>query len=178
MHETGLVRNQWIRGIALVVVTTAMLGSTAAVAETVTDHDRHPRKTAEEVCESMVRDSVIAAAGRKLARPRTGVWNGNTYTCTYDFGAQGSIVVTVEVMADHAAAQGIRDPSGGGAQAGDALRHGPGGVPVGADADRRPQGPLPAHRRRQCPHPGSTPVGHHVVDNARGVRLLVADCDC
>jgi len=82
-----------------------VLGTPAAVAETVTDHDRHPRKTAEEVCESMVRDSVIAAAGRKLARPRTGVWNGNTYTCTYDFGAQGSIVVTVEVMADHAAAR-------------------------------------------------------------------------
>jgi hypothetical protein len=53
----------------------------------------------------MVRDSVVAAAGRKLAKPRTGRWNGDTFTCTYDFGAQGDIAVTVEVMADHAAAR-------------------------------------------------------------------------
>ncbi len=108
MHKTGLVGRQLIRGIALLVVAmvaTGALGSTAVAAETGTDHDRHPKQTAEEVCEPMVRDAVIAAAGRKLVKPRTEVWDGNTFACTYDFGAQGRITVTVEVMADHAAAR-------------------------------------------------------------------------
>ena len=52
---------------------------------------------AAEVCEDMVRDSVIAAAGESLASPQRGTWAGNRYTCTYTF-ADGALRVRVDVM--------------------------------------------------------------------------------
>jgi hypothetical protein len=92
--------------LAAAVVATILGSSAAWAAPADPDQDRHPRATAEEVCEPMVHESVIAAAGRPLARPRRGKWDGNSrYTCTYSFGSRGSVVATVDVLADPAAAR-------------------------------------------------------------------------
>lgn len=98
------------RPVRIAIVAAALVAAVApgtpARAATATDQDRHPRETAEEVCEPMVREAVIAAAGRPLSTPRRGVWESKTrYTCTYSFGARGAIVATVDVHPSHAAAR-------------------------------------------------------------------------
>jgi len=92
---------------AVLAVLFSALVAPAAVADAddATNHDRHPRTTAEEVCESMVRDSVVAAARKKLATPRTSAWHDNEFTCTYSFGRRGALVVTVDVLANGAQAR-------------------------------------------------------------------------
>ena len=87
----------------LLAVLIALLTAPAAFAAD--NQDRHPRATAEEVCEPMVRDSVVAAARRKLATPRTRAWHDNEFTCTYSFGTRGALIVTVDVLANDAQAR-------------------------------------------------------------------------
>lgn len=62
------------------------------------------RDLAAEVCEDMVRDSAVAAAGEPLTVPQTGTWKGRRYTCTYRF-ADGSLRVRVNVARNVAAAK-------------------------------------------------------------------------
>ena len=59
---------------------------------------------AAEVCEDMVRDSLIAAAGEALASPQRGSWAGHRYTCMYTFG-DGTLRVRVDVMRSRSAAK-------------------------------------------------------------------------
>jgi len=95
------------RAKARIGVTIALLAVlfAAPAAGAATNQDRHPRTTAEGVCEPMVRDSVVAAARRKLATPRTKAWHDNQFTCTYSFGTRGALVVTVDVLANDAQAR-------------------------------------------------------------------------
>ena len=67
--------------------------STSAVASAPTPASR---QLAAEVCEDMVRDSAVAAAGEELVAPQQGSWSGRTYTCTYDF-ADGRLAVRVDM---------------------------------------------------------------------------------
>lgn len=99
-RQTTVSRISCAAWLALLVV---LLGSSRASAAT--DQDRHPRKTAQEVCEPMVRDSVIAATNHKLTGAPTRTWQDDHFTCTYSFGARGAIVVTVDVLAGDAAAR-------------------------------------------------------------------------
>ena len=88
--------------LALVTVTTGMFAaarqSDAAVLATAS------KDLAAEVCEDMVRDSLIAAAGESLASPQRGTWAGHRYTCTYGFG-DGTLQVRVDVMKSRAGAR-------------------------------------------------------------------------
>ena len=60
---------------------------------------------AAEVCEDMVGDAVVAAAGMPLSGPQSGSWDGPRYTCTYPLGNQGTLTLTVDVAADKRAAK-------------------------------------------------------------------------
>src|SRR6185312_13758826 len=67
-------------------------------------HRVQDRVLAAEVCEPMVRESVVAAARQSLASRQQGRWQGSRYTCRYDLGESGVLLARVRVYDDEAAA--------------------------------------------------------------------------
>jgi hypothetical protein len=62
------------------------------------------RALAAEVCEDMVGDAAIDAAGEELAAPQRGTWDGWRYSCAYAF-PDGTLGVNVDVFKSVAAAK-------------------------------------------------------------------------
>ena len=58
---------------------------------------RRSRELATEVCEDMVRDAAVAAAGEALASPQQGGWSASRYRCRYSF-RDGALLVDVDVF--------------------------------------------------------------------------------
>ena len=50
-----------------------------------------------QICEDMVRNSVVAATGGTLVAPQVGTWKGRRYTCTYTV-PKGKLVMWVDVL--------------------------------------------------------------------------------
>jgi hypothetical protein len=89
-------------GTALVAIGAVLLSGAVppAAAHTAT----RSRHLAREVCEDMVRDSVVAAAREPLSQPQQGSWTGTRYSCRYTF-ATGSLAVEVAVYRKPSAAK-------------------------------------------------------------------------
>ena len=98
----GLVHVRLVAVTALVVMGVAVVAAAPLGAAAV---GRHDRSRAQEVCEDMVRESVVAAARRPLTHRQRGAWQGNRYTCAYDFGAKGTLRVLVDVLPSSSAAK-------------------------------------------------------------------------
>ena len=79
-----------------VAVVAAVVPALSAAAE-VTKPKAEARELAGEVCEGMVGDAAVAAAGQQLLAPQQGAWSGSRYTCTYGFDG-GSLALTVDVF--------------------------------------------------------------------------------
>jgi hypothetical protein len=81
------------------------VGATAApVAAKVTKPNAEARELAAEVCEDMVGDAAIDAAGEELVAPQIGTWDGWRYSCAYAFPG-GALAVNVDVFRSVAAAK-------------------------------------------------------------------------
>jgi hypothetical protein len=63
----------------------------------VTKTNEKARDLAGEVCEDMVGDAAVAAAGQQLLAPQQGAWSGSRYTCTYGFDG-GTLALTVDLF--------------------------------------------------------------------------------
>ncbi len=62
------------------------------------------RELAAEVCEEMVGDAAVDAAGEELVAPQQGAWSGWRYTCPYQFDG-GMLAVNVDVFQSVVAAK-------------------------------------------------------------------------
>jgi hypothetical protein len=95
---------------AAMAVLAALLAIAAAVAPAlpaaakVTKPNAAARELAAEVCEEMVGDAAIDAAGEELVAPQHGAWDGWRYTCPYQFNG-GTLAVNVDVFTSVAAAK-------------------------------------------------------------------------
>jgi len=82
----------------------------------VTKPNAAARELAAEVCEEMVGDAAVDAAGEELVAPQQGAWSGWRYTCPYQFDG-GTLAVNVDVFQSvPAAKQGftkVRDKTTG-----------------------------------------------------------------
>jgi hypothetical protein len=82
----------------------------------VTKPGERARDLAAEVCEEMVGDAAVGAAGETLVAPQQGTWAGSRYTCTYGFDG-GTLALTVDVFKTPAAAKQefakVRDATSG-----------------------------------------------------------------
>jgi hypothetical protein len=87
-----------------VLLTTAAATHAVPAAAEITKPNATARVLAAEVCEDMVGDAAIDAAGEELVTPQAGVWNGWRYTCPYQFDG-GTLAVTVDVFKSVAAAK-------------------------------------------------------------------------
>jgi hypothetical protein len=75
-----------------------VVGAAAApVAAKVTKPNAAARELAAEVCEDMVGDAAIDAAGEELVAPQAGTWDGWRYSCAYAFSG-GTLAVNVDVF--------------------------------------------------------------------------------
>jgi hypothetical protein len=91
----------------LLAVAAAAVPAVPAAAE-ITKPNAEARVLAAEVCEDMVGDAAIDAAGEGLLTPQQGVWNRWRYTCPYQFEG-GTLALNVDVFKSVAAAkQGFR----------------------------------------------------------------------
>ena len=88
----------------LVVVLATLAGLAVPAASEVTKPGSKARELAAEVCEDLVGDAAIDAAGEELVTPQAGVWNGWRYTCPYQFDG-GALAVNVDVFKSVAAAK-------------------------------------------------------------------------
>jgi hypothetical protein len=89
-------------GVVVVLVTLA--GFAVPAASEVTKPGSKARELAAEVCEDMVGDAAVSAAGETLLAPQEGTWSGSRYTCTYGFDG-GSLALHVDVFKSAAAAK-------------------------------------------------------------------------
>jgi hypothetical protein len=88
-----------------VLLANAAVGAIAApVGAKVTKPGAEARELAAEVCEDMVGDAAIDAAGEELVTPQQGVWTGWRYSCAYAF-PDGTLAVNVDVFKSVAAAK-------------------------------------------------------------------------
>jgi hypothetical protein len=98
-------RRRSARGWVIALLVGAVVVVTAGAAGADTESRRgHDRALAAEVCEPMVRESVVAAAQRSLAGRQRGIWQGSRYTCRYDFGGAGALLTRVRVYGSDDAA--------------------------------------------------------------------------
>jgi len=103
---------------AFAVLLAIAAGATHAVpaAAEITKPNATARVLAAEVCEDMVGDAAIDAAGEELVTPQAGVWDGWRYTCPYQFDG-GTLAVNVDVFKSVAAAKKgftkVRDQTSG-----------------------------------------------------------------
>ena len=91
-----MIRAATVAFAALVAVAAAAAPAVQVAAE-VTKPKAEARELAAEVCEEMVGDAAIAAAGEPLLTPQQGAWSGSRYTCTYGFDG-GTLALTVDVF--------------------------------------------------------------------------------
>jgi hypothetical protein len=84
--------------VALLLVVGTVAAAPAGAASSV--ESVHDRVVAAEVCEPMVADVAVAAAGRTLTSEPKGRWTGTRYTCRYDFGPGGVLLARVRVYDD------------------------------------------------------------------------------
>jgi hypothetical protein len=84
--------------VGIVVLVLGILGAAAGqVAAKVTKPNAAARVLAAEVCEDMVGDAAISAAGEPLVVPQQGTWAGWRYSCPYAF-SDGTLAVHVDVF--------------------------------------------------------------------------------
>jgi hypothetical protein len=76
----------------------------APAASEVTKPGSKARELAAEVCEDMVGDAAVSAAGEALLAPQQGAWAGTRYSCTYGFDG-GSLALRVDVFKSVTAAK-------------------------------------------------------------------------
>jgi len=111
------MRRALLAALALVLAVAAAGASAAPVAAGVVKPGSEARELAAEVCEDMVGDAAVGAAGETLVAPQQGAWSGSRYTCTYGFDG-GALSLTVDVFPTlKAAKQGFakaRDAAAGG----------------------------------------------------------------
>jgi hypothetical protein len=88
----------------LVVVLATLTAFAAPAASEVTKLGSKARELAAEVCEDMVGDAAVSAAGEALLAPQQGTWTGSRYSCTYGFDG-GSLALRVDVFKSVAAAK-------------------------------------------------------------------------
>jgi hypothetical protein len=87
----------------LVAIAAAALPASPAAAKVATPNAA-ARELAAEVCEEMVGDAAVGAAGEALVIPQQGAWDGSRYTCPYQFDG-GTLAVNVDVFKSVAAAK-------------------------------------------------------------------------
>jgi hypothetical protein len=88
----------------VVLAIAAVAAPAVPVGAEVTKPNAAARELAAEVCEEMVGDAAIDAAGEALVTPQQGVWSGWRYTCPYQFDG-GTLAVNVDVFKSVAAAK-------------------------------------------------------------------------
>jgi hypothetical protein len=91
-------------GAVALLVLLGLATAAPAVAHPAVD-SLQERVVAAEVCENMVRDAAVAAAGQQLVGEQTGRWKGTRYTCRYDFGPAGVLLARVRVYDDDSGSQ-------------------------------------------------------------------------
>ena len=89
---------------AVLLAIAAVLAPALPAAAKVTKPNAAARELAAEVCEEMVGDAAIDAAGEELVTPQQGAWDGWRYTCPYQFDG-GTLAVNVDVFESVAAAK-------------------------------------------------------------------------
>ena len=90
--------------LAILLAAAALAAAALPATAEVTKPKAEARELAAEVCEEMVGDAAIDAAGEELVAPQQGVWSGSRYSCPYQFNG-GSLAVNVDVFKSVAAAK-------------------------------------------------------------------------
>ena len=92
------------RALILVSAVALVCSFGAPAGAKVTKPGEKAQELAAEVCEDMVRDAAVSAAGTGLLTPQQGAWEGRRYSCPYQFDG-GTLAVRVDVFKSVAAAK-------------------------------------------------------------------------
>ncbi len=90
------MRRALLAVLAVLLAVAVAGGGAAPVGAAVIKPGAKARELAGEVCEDMVGDAAVGAAGEALTAPPQGSWSGSRYTCTYGFDG-GTLALRVDV---------------------------------------------------------------------------------